>query len=48
MPDASIGLALAWHILAADEAGTARHEFIEPEHLFIGLCGLEKVLVPEV
>jgi len=47
MPDASIGLDLAWNF-AATEAETARHELIEPEHLFIGLCSLEKVLLPEV
>ena len=43
MPDASIGLDFAWSF-AATEAETARHECIEPEHLFIGLCNLEKVL----
>ena len=43
MPDLSIGLDIAWQI-AAIEASGARWEFIEPEHLFIGLCSLEKVL----
>ena len=47
MPDASIGLILTRDI-AEFEAGTARHECIEPEHLFIGLCSLEKMLPPEV
>ena len=47
MPDFSIGLTLAWQI-AAGEAAAARWEFIEPVHLFIGLCSLEKVLSPEV
>ena len=47
MPDASIGLILTRDI-AEFEARTARHECIEPEHLFIGLCSLEKMLHPEV
>jgi len=47
MPDSSIGLNLAWQI-AAGEATAARWEFIEPVHLLIGLCSLEKVLHPEV
>jgi ATP-dependent Clp protease ATP-binding subunit ClpC len=37
MPSISIGLDLAWQIAAAEATGT-HHEFIEPEHLFIGLC----------
>lgn len=47
MPDASIGLVLTRDI-AEFEAGIAQHELIEPGHLFIGLCSLEKVLLPEV
>ena len=37
MPNISIGLDFAWR-LAVAEAGYGRHELIEPEHLFIGLC----------
>lgn len=47
MPEASIGLRLPWDI-AASEAADARYEHIEPEHLFIGLCSLEKCRRPEV
>jgi hypothetical protein len=47
MSDISIGVDLAWRI-AATEAALSRHELIEPEHLFIGLCSLEKMLLPEV
>jgi ATP-dependent Clp protease ATP-binding subunit ClpC len=47
MPNVSISLEFAWQI-AASEAIRSRHEFIEPEHLFIGLCGLEKVLSSEM
>jgi hypothetical protein len=39
----SIGLQLTRQI-AAGEAAEARYEFIEPEHLFIGLCSLGKTL----
>ena len=39
MPNFSPGLQLAWHIAGA-EAAMARHQFIEPEHLFIGACKL--------
>ena len=34
---------LAWQI-AASEAATARHPFIEREHLLIGICSLHKAL----
>ena len=44
MPDISIGLSLAWQI-AASEAAHTQYELIEPGHLFIGLCSLEKVLL---
>ncbi len=46
MPDLSIGLEFVWQI-AATEAAAARREFIEPAHLFIGLCSLEKALHSE-
>ena len=39
MPDFSIGLDYAWQT-AASEAARTRHEFIEPEHLFVGVCKL--------
>jgi len=47
MSDLSLGVEFAWRI-AAGEAAEARHEFIEPEHLFIGLCSLEKLLHPQL
>lgn len=43
MPDFSIGLDYAWRT-AANEVTTTRHEFIEPEHLFIGVCKLGNLL----
>ena len=43
MPDSSIGLDYAWRT-AANEAARTRHEFIEPEHLFIGVCKLGNLL----
>jgi ATP-dependent Clp protease ATP-binding subunit ClpC len=43
MPDLSIGANIAWQI-AAMEAGAARFQFIEIEHIFIGICSLEKIL----
>jgi hypothetical protein len=39
------GLDLAGRFAAA-EAMSARREFIEPEHLFIGLCKLEALAGP--
>jgi len=45
MADYSPDLALAWRI-AAIETAHARHPFIEKEHMLIGICSLEKVLVP--
>src|ERR1043166_327108 len=35
----STGLDIAWQI-AASEASDSEHEFIEPEHLFTGICKL--------
>ncbi len=43
MPGLSAAAGLAWRI-AAGEAATARHQFIEREHLLIGLCSLHKTL----
>ena len=45
MSNYTLGLDLAWQIAAA-EATHAQHEFIEPEHLFIGLCKLEDFAAP--
>lgn len=39
MPELSIGLDYAWQT-AANEADHTQHEFIEPEHLFVGVCKL--------
>jgi len=39
----SVGANLAWQI-AAMEAGAAKFQFIETEHIFMGICSLEKVL----
>ena len=39
----SIGLDYAWQT-AANEAAHTQHEFIEPEHLFIGVCKLGNLL----
>ena len=39
MHELSIGLDYAWQI-AANEAAHTQHEFIEPEHLFVGVCKL--------
>jgi ATP-dependent Clp protease ATP-binding subunit ClpC len=43
MSELSIGLDYAWQT-AASEAARTRHEFIEPEHLFIGVCKLGNLL----
>jgi predicted nucleotide-binding protein len=40
--DLSSGLIMAWRI-AAQEAAIARCRYIEKEHIFIGICSLEKV-----
>src|SRR3712207_6786838 len=42
----STGVEIAWQI-AAGETAHGRLEFIDPEHLFIGLCSLKKALQPE-
>ena len=43
MKNLSIGANIAWQI-AAHEAAAAKFQFIEKEHLFIGICSLEKIL----
>ena len=44
MPTLSIGANIAWQIAAA-EASAARFQFIEAEHIFIGICSIEKLLM---
>ncbi|MFA4829796.1 MAG: ATP-dependent Clp protease ATP-binding subunit [Thermodesulfovibrionales bacterium] len=44
MRELSIGAKIAWKI-AAMEAEASKHQFIEAEHIFIGICSLGKVLV---
>ncbi len=43
MHELSVGANLAWQ-LAAREAAAAEFQFIEKEHIFIGICSLEKLL----
>lgn len=43
MQELLIGANTAWQI-AAYEAAAAKFQFIEKEHIFIGICSLEKVL----
>jgi ATP-dependent Clp protease ATP-binding subunit ClpC len=45
MKELSISANLAWQI-AAGEAAAANHQFIEEEHIFIGILSLEKLLMP--
>ena len=40
----SIGLYLAWQIAAAETA-SAKHQYIEKEHMLMGICSLEKVVM---
>lgn len=42
----SPAVSLAWQI-AANEALRSGHAFIEPEHLFLGVCSLDKALTSE-
>lgn len=44
MKDLSVGANLVWQI-AAMEAGAAKFQFIETEHIFIGIFSLEKLLI---
>ena len=46
MTELSLSANLAWQ-LAAQEAAASRSRFIEPEHILIGICSLEKLLMPE-
>jgi ATP-dependent Clp protease ATP-binding subunit ClpA len=43
----SAGTTVIWQI-AAGEAADARHEFIEPEHIFIGTCKAGDLPAPEL
>jgi ATP-dependent Clp protease ATP-binding subunit ClpC len=43
----SAGTTIIWQI-AAGEAVDARHEFIEPEHIFIGICKAGDLPAPEL
>jgi len=40
----SVGVGLAWH-LAAMEAGETNHQYVEKEHLFIGILSLKKMFM---
>ena len=46
MKDLSIGARMAWRI-SAIEAAIAKHQFIEKEHILIGICSLEKILASQ-
>jgi len=46
MTGMSVGASWAWK-LAAGEAGAAKHQYIEKEHMMTGVLSLEKVLVGE-
>jgi hypothetical protein len=46
MPDLSDGVQAAWQIAAA-EVVELQHDFLEPLHLFIGICSVEKLLSSE-
>ncbi len=47
MDELSAASTFAWQ-MAAVEAGRASYERIEPVHLLIGVCSVEKLLAPEV
>jgi ATP-dependent Clp protease ATP-binding subunit ClpA len=46
MPDLSPGVQAAWQMAAA-EAVELQHDLLEPLHLFIGICSIEKLLSAE-
>jgi ATP-dependent Clp protease ATP-binding subunit ClpA len=46
MPDLSEGVQAAWQTAAA-EVVELRHDLLEPLHLFIGICSIEKLLSAE-
>src|SRR3990167_4573120 len=43
MEDLSIGANISWQ-LGAREAAASKFQLIEKEHVFIGICGLEKLI----
>lgn len=43
MKELSVGASIAWQI-AAWEAAAGKHQYIEKEHILMGICSLEKVL----
>jgi len=43
MKELSMGALLAWQ-MAAGEAAAARHQYVEKEHMVLGVCSLEKAL----
>jgi ATP-dependent Clp protease ATP-binding subunit ClpC len=45
MKKLSVGASFAWR-MAAGEAASANHQYIEREHVLIGICSLEKALKP--
>ena len=47
MGDLSMGIQFAWQ-MAAVEAREASFELIEPVHLLIGICSVEKLFAPQV
>jgi ATP-dependent Clp protease ATP-binding subunit ClpC len=42
LKELSVGLHMAWQV-AAGEAAAAKHQYIEKEHMLIGICSLEKL-----
>lgn len=46
MKELSLGVHFAWQV-AATEAGTLKNQYIEKEHIFIGICSLEKLFDDE-
>ena len=44
MKGLTIGLSVAWQI-AAEEAVTAGYQYIEKEHMLVGICSLEKAIM---
>ena len=47
MGELSTGMQFAWQ-MAAVEALASSHELIEPVHLLIGVCSVEKLFAPEI
>jgi len=47
MVELSLGVVVAWYI-GAGEAMVGRYQYIEKEHLFIGLCKVGDMLDPAI